>query len=69
MYVSLGNEDIEFNGIMSRVESVDLIETTNILRMEVLSFKIVNERIIIPQQEINNVNTHLLKSLNELKRK
>jgi hypothetical protein len=60
MYVSLGNEDIEFNGIMSRVESVDLIETTNILRMEVLSFKTVNERIIIPQQEINNVNTHLL---------
>jgi len=60
MYVSLGNEDIEFNGIMSRVESIDLIETTNILRMEVLSFKTVNERIIIPQQEINNVNTHLL---------
>jgi hypothetical protein len=69
MYVSLGNEDIEFNGIMSRVESIELIETTNILRMEVLSFKTDNERIIIPQQEINNVNTHLLKSLNELKRK
>ena len=51
MYVSLGNEDIESNGNMSRVERVELIDTTMILRMEVLSFKTDNERIIIPQQE------------------
>jgi hypothetical protein len=51
MYVSLGNEDIESNGNMCRVESVELIETTKILRMEVLSFKTDNERIIISQQE------------------
>jgi len=67
-YVSLGNEKIESNGSICKLEPKGLIETMKILIMEVKSFKIDNERIIISQQQKNNINTHLLKSINQLQK-
>jgi FtsZ-binding cell division protein ZapB len=67
-YVSLGNEEIQSNGNMSKLEPKGLIETMKILIMEVKSFKIDNERIIISQQQKKNINTHLLKSVNQLQK-
>jgi hypothetical protein len=52
IHVSMGNEDIESNGHKSRVETVEMDETMQILQKEVHIYRVENERIMRDHEEI-----------------
>lgn len=65
--INLDNAMTESNGHREgKAENIVLVETMRSLNMEVLSYRVDNERLVRAQKEQNHINTQLLEKFEQV---